>query len=271
MRPAADQVQERMSAYWSRYAAEYDQHQTSRLALPGERETWARVWQEALPAGTRDVLDAGTGSGNVALLLATLGYEVTGVDLSEGMLAQARSKLSAHPGHPNHPHSPQPHPHPRPPRSRAHPPQFRPRPPVFRLGDAVAPRFPPASFDAIVSRYLLWTLRDAPAALSRWRALLRPGGVLVAVDGPWFRDGAQLPCGTERERAFAESYDETAFARLPFGRAGLEEIVASWQEAGFKDVRAEPLPEVLELDRAHGVAPGHRPQLQFRLTARRSA
>lgn len=240
MPTAADQIQERLNAYWTRYAAEYDQHQTSRLALPGERETWARVWQEVLPADTRQVLDAGTGSGNVALLLGTLGYEVTGVDLSEGMLAQARSKL---PGHPN--------------------------PPDFRLGDAVDPPLPQASVDTIVSRYLLWTLRDAPAALARWRELLRPGGTLVAVDGPWFADGAQLPRGTEREQAFADSYDEEAFARLPFGRAALEQIVATWEAAGFEQVRADALPEVLELDRAHGVAPGHSPQLQFRLSARR--
>ena len=236
----AAEMQERLSAYWNRYAAEYDQHQLSRLALPGERETWSRVWNEVLPAGTREVLDAGTGSGNVALLLGALGYDVTGVDLSEGMLSQARAKLA---GHPN--------------------------PPRFQLGDAVDPPFAAGSFDAIVSRYLLWTLRDAPAALARWYELLRPGGVLVAVDGPWFEAEQELPRETERQNHFAEAYDEEAFARLPFGRARLEQIAATWEAAGFEDVRAEPLPEVFELDRAHGVAPGHSPQLQYRLSARR--
>lgn len=236
---AAD-MQERLSAYWTRYAAEYDRHQLSRLALPGERETWSRVWTEVLPAGTREVLDAGTGSGNVALLLAALGYDVTGVDLSEGMLSQARLKLT---GHPN--------------------------PPRFQLGDAVDPPFTPHSFDAIVSRYLLWTLRDAPAALARWYELLRPGGVMVAVDGAWFEAEQALPRETERQHHFAEAYDEPAFAHLTFGRAGIEQIVDEWEKAGFEDVRAQSLPEVLELDRAHGVAPGHHPQLQYRLSARR--
>ena len=51
------------------------------------------------------------------------------------------------------------------------------------------------------------------------------------------------------------AYDQDAFARLPFGRARAEQIVAEWEAAGFEDVRADPLTEVLELDRVHGVAP----------------
>ncbi len=41
------------------------------------------------------ILDLATGTGTVALLLATEGYRVTGVDLSEQMLAIARQKAAA--------------------------------------------------------------------------------------------------------------------------------------------------------------------------------
>ncbi|WP_232820148.1 class I SAM-dependent methyltransferase [Brachybacterium sp. YJGR34] len=235
-----DPVQMRLTAYWDRWAAEYDGHQMGRLARQEERAVWERVWWEVLPEHARDLLDVGTGSGNVALSLARPGLAVTGVDLSGGMLARARAKAEDHPC-----------------------------PPHFVLGDAVDPPLPPGSVDAIVSRYLLWTLRDAPAALARWHALLRPGGVLVAVDGPWFAHEEELPRGTARQDHFAAAYDADAFARLPFGRAGVEEIARQWTAAGFVDVRADPLPEVLALDRAHGVAPGHAPQLQYRLSARR--
>ncbi|MGO2995306.1 class I SAM-dependent methyltransferase [Brachybacterium alimentarium] len=240
MTPTADPDQARWNDYWTRYAAEYDEHQMSRLAHPEERETWSRVWADVLPAGPSTILDVGTGSGNVALLLAGAGHEVTGIDLAEGMLERARGKCAGHP-----------------------------HPPTFVTGDAVDPPFTPGPFDAIVSRYLLWTLRDAPTALRRWHELLRPGGVLVAVDAPWFGDDADLPRGTARQDDFAAAYDQDAFARLPFGRARAEQIVAEWEAAGFEDVRADPLTEVLELDRVHGVAPGHSPQLQHRFSARR--
>ena len=261
MTRTAAEGQQAWNRYWTRWAAEYDEHQLSRLSLPGEREAWSRAFCAALPPGTRTVLDLGTGSGNVALLLAADGYDVTGIDLSPGMLAQARAKLEEHP-----------------------------HPPTFLEADAADPPFPRESLDAIVSRYLLWTLRDARTALRRWHALLRPGGVLVAVDGQWFEpedDGADgntaqgVPAeadapvdapapATPRQEHFAEAYDEAAVDHLDFARAGVERICTVWEEAGFVDVRADPLPELLELDRAHGVAPGHSPQLLHRFSARRA-
>ncbi|MFI8777119.1 class I SAM-dependent methyltransferase [Brachybacterium paraconglomeratum] len=242
MTRTAAEDQQAWTRYWTRWAAEYDEHQLTRLSLPGEREAWSRAFGAALPPDTREVLDLGTGSGNVALLLAADGYDVTGIDLSSGMLAQARAKVESHP-----------------------------HPPTFLEADAADPPFPRCSMDAIVSRYLLWTLRDAPTALRRWHELLRPGGALVAVDGQWFApedDGGAAPA-TARQEHFAEAYDEAAVDQLAFARAGVEQICATWEEAGFVDVRADPLPELLELDRAHGVAPGHSPQLLHRFSARR--
>jgi len=242
MTRTAAEDQQAWNQYWTRWTAEYDEHQLTRLSLPGEREAWSRTFGDALPPGTREVLDLGTGSGNVALLLAADGYDVTGIDLSPGMLAQARAKLAGHP-----------------------------HPPAFLEADAANPPFAQGSLDAIVSRYLLWTLRDAPTALRRWRELLRPGGVLVAIDGQWFApedDGGAAPA-TARQEHFAEAYDEAAVDQLVFARTGVEQICATWEEAGFVDVRADPLPELLELDRVHGVAPGHSPQLLHRFSARR--
>ena len=242
MTRSAAQDQDRWNEYWTRYAFEYDEHQLSRLAHADERATWSRIWAEALPTGTRTVLDVGTGTGNVALQLAADGYEVTGIDLSEGMLERARAKCAGHPA-----------------------------PPTFLRGDAVQPPFPPGSFDAIVSRYVLWTLRDAASALQRWHELLRPGGTLVAVDGPWFtQEEEELPRETARQDHFATAYDPAAFARLDLARAGADGIRAAWEEAGFVDVQVTALDEVLELDRAHGTAPGHSPQLQHRFSARRA-
>lgn len=248
-----DTVQARMTGYWDRFAHAYDAHQSARLAEAGEQELWAAVYGDVLGAAPRDVLDVGTGSGTLALVLAAAGHRVTGVDLSRGMLAVAQEEAAGHP-----------------------------HPPRFVLGDAVHPPLPPGSVDAVVSRYLLWTLRAPEVALRQWFDLLRPGGVLVAVDGPWFReepatpgDSAGSPSSmsaeppTEREAAFAVAYDAETFAALPFGAAEPAAIVAVWEAAGFTEVRVDPLPQVLARDRERGVAPGHRPQLQYRISGHR--
>jgi SAM-dependent methyltransferase len=187
------------------------------------------------------VLDVGTGTGHVALLLAGLGYDVTGIDLAEGMLAKAREKAAA-----------------------------LSNPPALRLGDAVAPDFPPASFDVVTSRYVLWTLRTPQNAAANWRALLRPGGVLAAVDSTWFPAGIH-PAGDttplERLPSFRELYDRDVLSLLPLAEAtGIEATADVVRAAGFADVTVTPLPEILDLDRRYGVADGHEARLQFLIT-----
>ncbi len=176
---------------------------------PEVPSTWAEVWTQPFEETTRTVLDVGTGSGKVALLLTNLGYEVTGIEPSGRLLDQARRKLTDHP-----------------------------HPPELRQGDTDAPPFDPSSFDALVARYELWTLPDLTAALTVWHSQLRPGGVLVAVDGP----------GTTDE--------------------GIGPVLAALELAGFEQVRAELLPDILELDLAGARAPDHRPGRQYRFTAR---
>src|SRR3954462_14984407 len=68
-----------------RYAARFAKLAESGADLHGE----ARVCAELLPPGAR-VLDAGCGTGRVAIRLAELGYDCVGVDLDESMLEVAR-------------------------------------------------------------------------------------------------------------------------------------------------------------------------------------
>lgn len=81
------------------------------------------------------MLDVGAGTGFLAFLAAELGHKVTGIDLAEGMLAVAREQATEVTNPPN-----------------------------FLIGDAIAPDFPPESFAVIMSRHVLWTLRDPASA-----------------------------------------------------------------------------------------------------------
>ncbi|UEJ81863.1 class I SAM-dependent methyltransferase [Brachybacterium halotolerans subsp. kimchii] len=251
-------VQDRMTAYWSRWADEYDDQQTARLRSADARRTWRDVWERALapdpedapapagpegtgrshgaPAASRqrdvlDVLDVGTGSGNAALQVAELGHRVTGIDLAPGMLERARAKASA----------------------------VR-----FLPGDAIDPPFAEGAFDAIICRYVLWTLRDAQRAVAAWHRLLRPGGILAAVDSAWFPEGGELGEGLEGARGedFRDAYGAGVISELPLAAGRDDEVRAALEAGGFAHVTATPLHEVLELDRRQGVAPGHHPQLQ---------
>jgi SAM-dependent methyltransferase len=79
---------------------------------------------------------------------------VTGVDLSEGMVAQARRKLADH------------------------------QVPIL-LGDAADPPVGNRRFDVVLARHLVWALPNPLTALRRWIGLLRPGGHVILVEGRW--------------------------------------------------------------------------------------
>lgn len=102
------------------------------------------------------VLDAGCGTGRVVLPLARAGFGVTGLDVSEAMLARARARLAAEPEC-----------------------QARVR---LVLGDVrsfcLDERFGLALM-ALNSFHHLTTLADQRAALARLFAHLRPGGLLL--------------------------------------------------------------------------------------------
>lgn len=225
-----EQVQERINGYWTGRAPAYDDYQQSPDRLDADRRAWSQVWARALPTAPADVLDVGTGSGQVAVLLAGLGHRVTGIDLADGMLDRAREHAAR-----------------------------QDNPPVIRRGDAVAPDFPPGSFDAVTSRYLMWTLRRPETAVANWLRLLRPGGTIAVVDSTWFPDG--LDGSAEN---FGEWYDEQVRGALPLAAAAsIQQTAAVLEQAGLRDVRVTPLAEVLELDRRYGVAPGHEARLQY--------
>lgn len=221
-----DPLQARIDDYWTERAPSYDAYQQRPERRELDLRAWGEVWSGVLPTAPADVLDVGTGSGHVACLLADLGHRVTGIDLAGGMLDIAREHAAA-----------------------------RTNPPRIMVGDAVAPPFPPASYDAVVGRYVMWTLRDPAAAVARWVELLRPGGVVAMVDSTWFTGG------------LGALYGDRPDAALPLADASsIEETADVLRAAGLADVTVTPLNTILELDRTHGVAPGHDVQLQQLVT-----
>ena len=92
----------------------------------------------------------------MSVLLAGLGHRVTGIDFSPAMIALARTKAAT-----------------------------LGLPAEFHVMDAASPQLPPAHFDAIVCRHLLWTLPEPSRVLQRWAELLKQKGRLVLIEGYW--------------------------------------------------------------------------------------
>lgn len=220
--PAAE-AREEIVGYWDRRSSDYDSSPGHSLSGAAEKAAWVSALQLLLPPPPADVLDVGTGTGFLALLLTELGFDVTGVDLSDDMLAKARAKA-----------------------------QGMTTPPTFTIGDASKPSFAPEGFDAIVSRHVLWTLVDPHTAFANWLGLLRGGGRLVAFDS--VKDGLPRPQGTP-------GYREELRAALPLGDVRSPDVVLSALTAvGFADASARPLREVEDAQRgarSEGDPPGH--------------
>ncbi|MEV4343286.1 class I SAM-dependent methyltransferase [Actinoplanes sp. NPDC049596] len=224
-------AQDRINEYWTGRAPSYDEYQQRPSRLAADTAAWSAVWSGALPSQPADVLDVGAGSGQVARVLAGLGHNVTGIDLSPGMLDEARKHGTTA---------------------------------TFQLGDAVDPPFAPASFDVITGRYVMWTLRSPETAVANWIRLLRPGGTVAMVDSTWFPDGLDKSSET-----FTGFYDESVQAVLPLAASrSIDDTAAVLTRAGLQDVTVTPLTTIYELDQQYGVAENHELQMQFLITGR---
>lgn len=141
---------------WDAAAASFDDEADHGLRDPEIRRAWTSLLRRMLPPQTRTVLDAGCGTGSLSVVLAELGYAVTGIDLSPSMIERAQAKA----------------------RDWGQVIDF------YEM-DAGSPQFPPESFDAVVCRHVLWSFPDPAAVLARWVDLLSPSGVLLLIEGYW--------------------------------------------------------------------------------------
>ncbi|ALC06722.1 SAM-dependent methyltransferase [Corynebacterium deserti GIMN1.010] len=241
-------IQNTLNSYWDGRAKAYHHNQTRSERAAVERPLWEKVWADALPGETETVLDLGCGSGFVTHVLADCGCEVLGIDGSSQMIDEALKENArrAEGG-----------------RATAH----------FRVGDAHQPEVDEGSFDAIASRYVLWTLRDPQAALNNWVSLLKPGGVIACVDAAWYPDGIDPDTrvdSTDGPDAFVDTYTPKLLENLPMSTTDSAENFADlFRAAGLENVTVTPIDGLAELDQRFGLSPGHdsTPQYIIRGTA----
>ncbi|MCR5757456.1 MAG: class I SAM-dependent methyltransferase [Selenomonas sp.] len=144
-----------MARYWTQDAENYGQIIADELAS-FRVEAWQELLREKLPQGANDILDLGCGPAFFSIILAKMGYRVTAVDSSTGMLRQARAMIA-------------------------------------RAGVDVRLQqmdinqldFADNSFAAIVSRNVTWTLSEPWQVYRECLRLLQPSGRLLLFDANW--------------------------------------------------------------------------------------
>ena len=146
-------MEKRIESYWDKRSPTFSDVRRRELA-GADAALWQKLLQRRLPQGAPlRVLDVGTGAGFFAVLFARLGHEVTGVDMSAGMISEAERNLKA----------------------------FGCRAKLQKM-NAQQLDFPVATFDVVVSRNLTWTLPDAMQAYREWHRVLKVGGMLLNFD-----------------------------------------------------------------------------------------
>ena len=143
-------------AAWDAEAAAFDEQPDHGLRDPAVREAWISVLKSVLPMGEAAILDIGCGTGTLSVVLAQLGYTVTGIDLSPNMVAAAQAKAEAA-GY-----------------------DIR-----FEVADAAFPPFAAGQFDVVLCRHILFMLPEIEQVLQRWTVLLKPQGRLIMIEGFW--------------------------------------------------------------------------------------
>jgi SAM-dependent methyltransferase len=173
--------------YWDEQAETFDNEPDHGLTDPSVREAWARLLSPLMPPSA-SVADVGSGTGTLAVLLGQAGHRVSGIDVSPRMVDAARAKAAA-----------------------------AGVPAEFVVGDAGSPPWAPGSFDVVFTRHVLWAMPEPNEALERWVGLLRPGGLLLLIEGRW-STGAGLTAedATElvlrhRAEATVKTLDDHAF------------------------------------------------------------
>jgi ubiquinone/menaquinone biosynthesis C-methylase UbiE len=228
--------------YWSARAATFDQQVGHEIFSEAERQAWRDLVLRHLgPGAGRSALDLASGTGVISHLLDGLGFQVTGLDWSEAMLARARAKAEA---------------------SGA---RIR-----FVMGDVERTFEVPESYDVIVTRHLVWTLVDPKAAFAEWHSLLAPGGKVLIVDGDFVSENlvkrmirtferltGRTSAASHTPDAMRETH-ERILGQVYFSKgARAGEVVGLLRQAGFGDITVDR-----NLQRIHREQARHMPLLR---------
>ncbi|WP_324823968.1 class I SAM-dependent methyltransferase [Sinanaerobacter sp. ZZT-01] len=177
-------INQRIKNYWEGEASVYSSGIEDELK-GFQREEWKKLILENKPSyaeetSVLDILDIGTGPGFFPIVLTEAGHRVTGIDITENMIAYADKNLKKE--------------------------GFCAR---LITMDSQELEFQDNTFDMAVCRNLTWTIDDPVKAYKEWYRVLKPGGKLLIFDACWYLhlfDEELRKKYEENERRIKEKY-----------------------------------------------------------------
>ena len=166
-------------AYWEN-GDSYNRYITNELNSFRKNAWKTQIIAHFPDQNKRKLLDLGCGPGFFSCILSEEGFEMTGIDSSDGMLAWARKNADSLGVSPN-----------------------------YMKMDINRLDFPDETFDGIVTRNVTWTLEHPRAVYAELKRLLKPGGKLLIYDANWHAhlyDEEMYRRVKERERRHLEKY-----------------------------------------------------------------
>lgn len=208
-----DEIEKQVLDYWTVRAHDFGVVRRNEIH-DKLSERWSSELGRLLPPGKLRILDVGTGTGYFAVLLASKGHTVTGIDLTPAMLDEARylaKDLGVSVS--------------------------------FEVMDAQALAIPDESFDAVVTRNLTWTLPEPETAYSEWLRVLAPGGMLLNFDANYgnnvrnnSRNGTHLPVGNVYGHCGMTPELECENARITLSMPISEIVRPEWDVALLREL-----------------------------------
>lgn len=184
---------EAIAKYWDERSQYFDEeHNTEDLSL------WSQELMKLLKEDNGDVkkiLDIGTGTGFLALLLAGNGYDVTGVDISKEMMELGKKKAVDCGCNID-----------------------------FKYSLCEDMPFGDNEFDAAVNARVIWTLTDPVKALNEWKRVVRPGGKVISFMRVMKTDGSSyytkedgeiiLPLSNATREDYVKVYEDAGYENI---------------------------------------------------------
>ncbi len=229
-RPNDSELKREIAGHWDKRSRWFDGEQGLRNEV--QDRAWSQLLRSELGDAPLATLDVGTGTGVLAILLAELGHRSCGVELSPGMLEIAQKNA-----------------------------EKRDVEVSWHVGDAENLSFEDETFDLVINRNVLWTLPDPARALQEWQRVLKPGGLLMILDGNWFDRSlghrlqqflatmlATAKTGKNpwhairrRRKDYSNHFEKHLSLMRPGSRQKILDLV---QKTGFRDLESRWLPEI---------------------------
>ena len=148
---------DKIKEYWEGEAGIYSEGIKAELKSE-TAENWKNLILEYAPEKEHlEVLDVGCGPGFFEITLGKEGHHVTGIDITENMIHEAKENVKAAGLSAD-----------------------------LMTMDCHNLNFPDETFDMVICRNITWTLDDPQKAYREWLRVLKKGGRLLVSDACWY-------------------------------------------------------------------------------------